>query len=589
MAASMTPGCRMYWFCTHFDSNYLPQGLALYHSLARHVRDFTLIILCLDEEVERKLRGLCLDRLRLIPLDTLEQTDARLPKLRAELRRAEFCFTVKPCLCRYIFDTMADVDFLTYLDSDIAFFGSYEPLMREIGDSDAMVSPHRFAPHNRWRERWGLNNAGCVGFRRSTGGQACLAWWHERCMEWCRDYIDGDRFADQLYLQTMAANFPNVCQLQHPGANLAPWNLREDHLAWDGTQVLVQEQPLVFYHFSGVERLSTHVFDSGLGEYRLTPGTVSRERIFKPYLRELMAHSGPVSVKARAAERKAGRRSASALVLVNLDDSTDNAGYLAELEDVLHLVEERSNQTVEARDAHIRALDAGGLWLREVIREGEALRKSDAARISQLEKQLKTLGQENTWLRSHPVKALALSLSGKKAADAEAVPVPPSSQSSWPPKPEAVLARWSKSQDEATENGNESSLKVFAPGQACLICHASPRALAIAARLAGQGAHCTVMGCPGWMRSYSTDMLLLSIDSIVDKLRSEPGFLDSFASILLDEADQERLQPLLEPKIGATQKVFLLDRSREVPDGLDFRSGLRPMNPHANREDGHGG
>ncbi|OAI56277.1 hypothetical protein AYO49_04595 [Verrucomicrobiaceae bacterium SCGC AG-212-N21] len=581
----------MYWFCTHFDSNYLPQGLALYHSLARHVRDFTLIILCLDEEVERKLRGLHLDRLHLIPLSTLEQTDARLPKLRAELRRAEFCFNVKPCLCRYIFDTMADVDFLTYLDSDIAFFGSYEPLMREIGDRDAMVSPHRFAPHNRWRERWGLFNAGCVGFRRSTGGQTCLAWWHERCMEWCRDYIDGDRFADQLYLQTMAAKFPNVCQLQHPGANLAPWNLREDQLTWDGTQVLVQGQPLVFYHFSGVERLSTHVFDSGLGEYRLVPGPVSREHIFKPYLRELMAYSGPVSVKARAAERKAGRRSASALVLVNPLPNAGNATtpveYVSELEDVLHLVEERSNQTVEARDAHIRALDAGGLWLREVIREGESLRKSDAARTSQLEKQLKTLGQENAWLRSHPVKALAQSLSGKKSADAEAAPAP-SLQSSWPPKPEAVLARWSKSQDEPAERGNGSSPLVPAPGESCIFCHASPRALAIAARLASEGSHCTVMGCPGWMRSYSTDMLVLSIDSIVDKLRGEPGFLDSFTSILLDEADQERLQPLLEPKLGATHKVFLLDRSREVPDGLDFRSSLRPMNPHATGEDAHG-
>jgi hypothetical protein len=72
--------------------------------------------------------------------------------------------------------------------------------------------------------RFGIYNVGWVSVRRCEEGIKALRWWRERCIEWCHDFVDGDRFADQRYLDRLPGLFPHVHVIQHLGANLAPWN-----------------------------------------------------------------------------------------------------------------------------------------------------------------------------------------------------------------------------------------------------------------------------------------------------------------------------------------------------------------------------
>ena len=62
-------------FVTLFDSLFLPQGLALHMSMERHVKNYTLWILCVDDEAHAVLTKLQLPNVRLLQLSKLETED----------------------------------------------------------------------------------------------------------------------------------------------------------------------------------------------------------------------------------------------------------------------------------------------------------------------------------------------------------------------------------------------------------------------------------------------------------------------------------------------------------------------------------
>ena len=117
------------------------------------------------------------------------------------------------------------------------------------------IIPHRFARGLEDQRRFGLYNVGWVSVRRRDDGIAALRWWRERCIEWCYDWVEGDRFADQRYLDRLPEMFRGVHVISHLGANLAPWNFADCRLEWhDGRVQIERRYPLVFFHFYGVKR-----------------------------------------------------------------------------------------------------------------------------------------------------------------------------------------------------------------------------------------------------------------------------------------------------------------------------------------------
>jgi hypothetical protein len=567
----------MNWFCTHFDTGYLPQGRALHQSLMQHGGDFTLIILCLDVEVEERLRALQLANVHLVPLGLLETSDTRLLAAKAERRKAEYYFTLKPCLCRHIFDATPDVDFLTYVDSDVFFFGSCDPWVAEMRGSDAVVVPHRFPAHSAWRERFGRFNAGCVAFRRSEAGLAALTWWHERCLEWCHDVPDGDRFADQKYLDHLADHFAGVLALDHPGVNLAPWNLQDEELSVAGDQVWVKGRPLVFYHFSGVQRQSRHVFDVGLGEYGSALGPLSREHIFVPYFKVIVALTADRAIASNNKKRNTDSRSLSSIVIINPSlggaASADSmTAYAAELEDVLLAVEERNNRTLLAFDADVRALDAGGLWLRETARQAERHWKQSAKRTAELEKALSAKATRKGGMKGW----LAGIFTGSSKGSSQPAPSAPSDSLSWPPSPDQIIAQSSPGQFEEATSTSPS----LPPG-ACLIAHCSVRTVGYAARLAVKGHQCVVLGCPGWLKKGSTAKLSFAMESLANQLAQSPHYLADYSAVLVDFSDRAWAQALLDAAAFPREKVYFLGLGPAYELGLDFDSVIRQLEPPA--------
>lgn len=285
----------MYYYCTYFDHRYLPRGLALYQSLRNHCPPFELWVLCLSQECFRALEQLRLPNLHLIALEDFERGDEELLQAKGNRTLIEYYFTCTPSLPLYVLDRHPEVDLVTYLDADLFFFDGPEPLYDEIADHSIAIVGHRYSPDLRDREECGIYNVSWVSFRRDAYALKCLHWWRERCLEWCYDRIEEERFADQKYLNKWPSLFQNLVVLQHKGANLALWNLANYRIRRQGDTVWVDEQPVIFFHFHAFKQLRNWLYDPNLRSYKVKPSQVVRRHIYEPYIRTLLEVTRQVS------------------------------------------------------------------------------------------------------------------------------------------------------------------------------------------------------------------------------------------------------------------------------------------------------
>ena len=249
----MTTTAPVRHYCTLFDRTYLIKGLAMYQSLEQHAGDFRLFILCMDDLAYDVLDQLKLRHAELIRLSAFENAD--LLAVKADRSVAEYCWTCAPCLPAYLLERHPGIDFITYLDADLLFFSSPEPVYSEIGCASSVIVEHRFAPLFQPSIVNGKYNVQWVSFRRDVHGLETLHWWRDKCIEWCYYRLEDDRMGDQKYLDCWTERFQGVHELQHVGAGTGPWNFSNYRIQDRDQQVWVDDVPLVFYHFHGYRML----------------------------------------------------------------------------------------------------------------------------------------------------------------------------------------------------------------------------------------------------------------------------------------------------------------------------------------------
>ena len=276
-------------YCAYFDHNYLSRGLALYHSLQRFVPGSRLWVLCLSDRCYDILARAALPLLIPVRLSTFEQADPQTAATRSSRKPLEYYFTCTPGWMLYVAAHEAPGEWITYLDGDLYFFASPEPIYAELADAAVAIVPHRFTRKLRALQRYGTYNVGWVGARNLETGLAVLHWWRERCIEWCFDYADNGRFADQGYLDQFQARFVGVAVIRNPGANLAPWNIGDHRLGWrDGQIVIDGATPLVFFHFQGLRKAWRWFFFNSHRVHRAPLTRTVRDHVYRPYVDEVL-------------------------------------------------------------------------------------------------------------------------------------------------------------------------------------------------------------------------------------------------------------------------------------------------------------
>ncbi|MBI2516121.1 MAG: hypothetical protein HYV95_04330 [Opitutae bacterium] len=275
-------------FCTYCDKGYAARLLCLHESLVHQGEPFVLYVLCFDRETEAVVRAWAMPSLVAVALDEVLRADPAYAAVQAQRSPVEFFFTATPVIIRHCLERDEAAERVTYLDADLFFFGPASAVFAEQGEASVGIVPHRFPSHLKAREQYGLYNVAWVSFRRDANGLACLEWWRKRCLEWCHDRWEYGRFADQGYLDEFPRRFAGVKVLHHPGIDAAPWNIGEAKTTQRGNHVLVDGQPLLFYHYQGIRELSPGWFEPGLRQYQVSLTKPVRELVYLPYLRKLV-------------------------------------------------------------------------------------------------------------------------------------------------------------------------------------------------------------------------------------------------------------------------------------------------------------
>ena len=250
------------YYCTYFDRNYLVRAIALIESLNKHEKnDFQLFAVCHDEISRIILKKLNFPNVTIVPMHKIEQGDAPLVTTKKTRSLVEYYWTAGPTVILWLLEHNPGIDVLTYIDADLFFFSSPDPIFSELCDNSVLIHEHRFPPSLMHLEVHGKYNVGLLCFRNDEIGLKVLNRWRQQCIEWC--YVkrsqDG-KFADQVYLNDWPRRFEHVTVLQNVGAGVAPWNHTQYTYSVDeSNRVFVNGTPLVFYHFHELKFISPDV------------------------------------------------------------------------------------------------------------------------------------------------------------------------------------------------------------------------------------------------------------------------------------------------------------------------------------------
>jgi hypothetical protein len=266
-------------FCTLFDKNYLPYGLALHASLSRwHAQPFRLYMLAMDKTCEQALRQLQLEHVVVVSLEEVVTPD--LAWIHGRMNFGQICWTSQPLLCRHVLDRCG-ADEVTYLEADSYFFADPQLLFDEIGTRSVSLVPHRYA---RGFDQTAVSGVYCVQFnlfRNDPQGRELLATWEQACL-----LYDKQRslwYPGQVCMDSWPERSATVCVMQHKGAGVGPWNVPGSRIGQRDGSPTVDDQPVVFFHFHQLARMDNGTYY--LSSYPLSK--VAIELLYKPYLAEL--------------------------------------------------------------------------------------------------------------------------------------------------------------------------------------------------------------------------------------------------------------------------------------------------------------
>lgn len=250
--------------CTIITKSYLAHAKSLSESIKKYHPNIPIYVLLADK-IEQNYFNPQEESFNWIYLSDLSNQEA-IKQMSFYYNPFEFCCALRGFLHEYIY-TKTKVKRWLFLDSDIMITHSLETIFEQLNNYDILLNPHSktpikeeqyIDPHEISLLVCGCYNGGFLGLTKTENTYNFINWLKRRLIEF--SFNDRDRanpralYVDQLWLNLVPFYFQKVGLLDHPGANLGHWNLFEKCLIkTENDQILVDEKPLLFAHFSGLD------------------------------------------------------------------------------------------------------------------------------------------------------------------------------------------------------------------------------------------------------------------------------------------------------------------------------------------------
>jgi hypothetical protein len=268
-------------YCTYFDHNYLSRATLMIESLRRYDQS-PIYVLALSDQCETILRELALPNVEIVPLAQLEAAYPELALLKQSRKVVEYYFTLSPFLPHYLFAN-TDAERITYIDGDLYFFSSPRPVIDGFGDPSVAITPHRFSFDYRNHLIYGRFNVAWITYRRNAEGLNCLNTYKAECTAWCYDRAEDGKFGDQKYLDAWPGRYSALKIIEHKGFNLAIWNVGNYMIRVKNGAVLVDDDPLIFYHFASTQIAPDGTVRVPVSSRGGRSQAVLRDQVIRPY------------------------------------------------------------------------------------------------------------------------------------------------------------------------------------------------------------------------------------------------------------------------------------------------------------------
>lgn len=263
---------------TIVSNNYLHFARTLLHSVREFHSDAEIFCVIVDSdmtysaELADEFTTITLDQLAL-PLGDIFLFQYNVLELNT---------AVKPWAFEYL---MQSFDQVIYIDPDIRLYKRMNEVNALLDEgTDIVLTPHLLAPIDDDKKpteldirRAGTYNFGFCALASTANSLRFLKWWQGKLERECIIDMDRGIFVDQSWIDLVPGMFDRVTILRHPGYNVAYWNLAQRKVeAGRFRRWTVNGEPLVFFHYSGLNPLNPEPFSKH--QNRFTLGNMGKTR-----------------------------------------------------------------------------------------------------------------------------------------------------------------------------------------------------------------------------------------------------------------------------------------------------------------------